>query len=554
MNLNSTFIMEKRFFNLFNKACIIISMFMGTLIYSQGNDTEPPTTPTNLRLEQDVGILFFAWDASTDNVGVDYYEVYNNGERFYTLDQTRLGDFSSVNQTFVFTVKAVDKAGNKSGFSTSFTISPDSTAGPCDGIDEWSSNAFYQVGDRVTYRGNLYELQNSSWAFISSCSNAKTENAIPPPAIMDTEAPSTPINLRLEQDAGILFFAWDASTDNVGVDYYEVYNNGELFYALGQTRLGDFSSVNQTFVFTVKAVDKAGNKSEFSTSFTISPDSTTGPCDGIDEWRSGVTYQTGDRVTYAGNLYERQPSSWAFISSCNGSNSVNAENADSEAPTAPTGLSYAYDAGDDATWISWNPSIDNVGVDYYIMHENGKYFYATDADQTKLGFGGKPKKTSTFTVQAVDKAGNKSAFSEPLIVYADTTDICAGIDEWRSGVIYQVGDRVTYAGNLYERQPSRWAFISSCSGSKSANSQTPDRDRDNSFITYPNPVRKELRIISNPSVNPSTYTITDMQGRVITKGNYNSSVNVENLPKGIYIINMTSKDNVSKSGSIFVKE
>ncbi|MBQ4822220.1 M12 family metallopeptidase [Aquimarina sp. MMG016] len=42
------------------------------------------------------------------------------------------------------------------------------------------------------------------------------------------------------------------------------------------------------------------------------------------------------------------------------------------------------------------------------------------------------------------------------------TDTCEGIDEWVSGRQYQVGDRVTYRGKLYERDFSSWNLIKEC--------------------------------------------------------------------------------------------
>ena len=40
---------------------------------------------------------------------------------------------------------------------------------PCDGVDPWSSSQRYFVGDRVTYRGNLFERDFTRWNFIEQC-------------------------------------------------------------------------------------------------------------------------------------------------------------------------------------------------------------------------------------------------------------------------------------------------------------------------------------------------------------------------------------------------
>ncbi len=40
---------------------------------------------------------------------------------------------------------------------------------PCDGVDEWSRFRRYAVGERVTYRGSLYERDFTRWNFITRC-------------------------------------------------------------------------------------------------------------------------------------------------------------------------------------------------------------------------------------------------------------------------------------------------------------------------------------------------------------------------------------------------
>lgn len=42
----------------------------------------------------------------------------------------------------------------------------------------------------------------------------------------------------------------------------------------------------------------------------------TGPCDGVPEWQSGVSYNIGDQVTYFGNLYERVSGGWTLLGAC----------------------------------------------------------------------------------------------------------------------------------------------------------------------------------------------------------------------------------------------
>jgi flagellar hook assembly protein FlgD/chitodextrinase len=74
---------------------------------------------------------------------------------------------------------------------------------------------------------------------------------------------------------------WDASTDDVGVDHYEIYRNGELLqdnHTQTSFIVSDLT-MNTVYTMTVKAVDAAGTKSESSDELlvTTSDSSQLGP-------------------------------------------------------------------------------------------------------------------------------------------------------------------------------------------------------------------------------------------------------------------------------------
>jgi len=73
-----------------------------------------------------------------------------------------------------------------------------------------------------------------------------------------------------------------------------------------------------------------------------------------------------------------------------------------------------------------------------------------------------------------------------------------------------------------------------------------------SLKLYPNPVISVLNVTAGCSLINQPYTIIDGLGRVVLKGKLNeveSTINVEQLPKGIYYIKL-SDNNTSK----FIKE
>lgn len=77
-----------------------------------GADTEAPTKPSGLYVEnvtQTTAELY--WDAATDNVGVQYYSIYQNGtyladsgQTFYALDDLEPGT------AYTYQVLAIDAA------------------------------------------------------------------------------------------------------------------------------------------------------------------------------------------------------------------------------------------------------------------------------------------------------------------------------------------------------------------------------------------------------------------------------------------------------------
>ncbi|WNV88105.1 PQQ-dependent sugar dehydrogenase [Umezawaea sp. Da 62-37] len=91
---------------------------------------------------------------------------------------------------------------------------------------------------------------------------------------VDTQAPTVPGNARVSDlvcDA--VTFSWNASTDNVGVAFYDVYHDGQLMKSVGGTTLSTSLTVvaGVTWGLFVNARDAAGNVSQASTTVPITP-------------------------------------------------------------------------------------------------------------------------------------------------------------------------------------------------------------------------------------------------------------------------------------------
>lgn len=174
--------------------------------------------------------------------------------------------------------------------------------------------------------------------------------------------PQKPGNLRsTAKTASSVSLAWDAATDNGLIVDYDIYKDGTLAGSVAgtSTTLNNLTPLT-SYTFTVKARDTGGNLSPPSDSLTV----TTAP--------------------------------------------------DTQAPAKPTNF---RSTGETSTSVSlaWNAAIDNVGVTSYEVYVGptlNQTTSGTNATVTGLAAG----VTYTFTVIAIDAAGNRSVPSSAVAV------------------------------------------------------------------------------------------------------------------------------------------
>lgn len=184
----------------------------GTSLCAQLPDTEAPTPPANLSATTILQTsLTLNWTASTDNVGVTGYDVYQDGVKINATNVT----------------------------GTSFTAT---------GLLPGTSYNYYIVAKDAA--GNQSVLGNT--LVVST-------------AAPDTQPPASPANLTATIITQTSFtLKWNASTDNTGVTGYDVYQNGiKINVANITTTTYNITGLTAatTYSFTVKAKDAAGNVS-----------------------------------------------------------------------------------------------------------------------------------------------------------------------------------------------------------------------------------------------------------------------------------------------------
>jgi endonuclease I len=88
-------------------------------IWSSTNDTESPSSPTNIQIFDITDNSFqLSWDSSTDNVSVDSYNIYIDNNLYTNTENTSyLISGLSSNTYYCINITALDQSGNSSSFS-----------------------------------------------------------------------------------------------------------------------------------------------------------------------------------------------------------------------------------------------------------------------------------------------------------------------------------------------------------------------------------------------------------------------------------------------------
>ena len=334
-------------------------------------DTIAPTAPTNLQVQQiSRNSIGLSWYPSYDNKAVDAYDIFINGVKKYSTANTAItADSLTENTSYTFTIKARDIAGNISASSNIVTASTSSTV---NGVEyryyegDWNTlpdfSQLTPVKTGVSSNIDITQRRpgvNDHFGFVWQ-------------GKINIVTPGT-YTFELLSDDGSKFF----------------FNSGYSYTATPLINNDGLHGANTPVVATVNI--PAAGLYPFAASFFEK-----------DGGESMQLYWTGP----AGSGITRQlVPDFAF-------NGGSANVIDVTPPTAPTNLLVLATTTDMAS-LHWTISTDNVGVTAYDVYVNGEKKYTTInneliADHLAVNT------SYTFTVKAVDKAGNNSAVSNAV--------------------------------------------------------------------------------------------------------------------------------------------
>ncbi len=239
---------------------------------------------------------------------------------------------------------------------------------------------FDPINNNNYFHGSLDDIQIYNTALTAAEIAALYAAQNQAPTSTDTEAPCAPLNLTAEVSFTNVSLAWLPAMDNVGVEAYNVYQDGALVVTTPDLHTS-FSALTPLthFVFGVSAVDAEGNESLITT----------------------LNVTSGED-----------------------------ESPDTTPPTAPGNLSGA--TGSHSVLLSWDASVDDRILGGYVVTVDGTFFDSLAANATSVLINGlDPQTPYSFEIYAFDNAGNNSDVSEiTLTTDAEINTGEAGLVAW----------------------------------------------------------------------------------------------------------------------------
>ncbi len=415
--------------------------------YPGGTDTTAPTAPTNLVASGTTATTTnLSWTAATDNVAVTGYNVYKGTTLVTTitgLSYTVPGLTAST--AYTFSVKAKDAAGNVSAASNVVSIT-------------------------------------------TSAGTTDTTAPTAPTALAASGTTTTTTNL-----------SWTASTDNVAVTGYNVYQGATLKATVtGTTYAVTGLTAATTYTFYVIAKDAAGNSSAASNTLSVTTSSTN------------ITY-----CTSKGNTVTDEYIDYVGIGGIANTTAANAgygnfTNLTGNVPYGSNTISYSAGFTGSAyteVWAIW--------IDY---NKNGTF--ETSEKVVTRSSSSSAILSSTFTVPTTALAGTTRM--RVAMKYNAASTACE---------TFTYGEVEDYTVNI-----GGTAFDSGVNTIVATSEEIENETNIYDFSMYPNPSTHSLNVRMADD-RKATFGIFNTLGQEVSKGNLSAnSIDISKLATGIYVI------------------
>lgn len=447
-------------------------------------DVTPPTAPSNLMAtSKSVSTISLSWTPATDNIAVDGYKLYNNGNIVANISSVTNFIYTGLTPgtNYNLTLKAVDPSGNQSVASNAISVTTDATGVPLPLIDaKFEESA-----------GGYCENEGTASAGFTRSNTVPAASTIVPNVPNDLRSAdfgTTPGNYyisnanpdyRIEELKNLGSFTltgWLNNRSNTtgtgGNKIITWTNNGgdgvDLVYQSdGSLRLGvdEFAgaspAVSSTNKVTTDANAGATNWVFFAVTYQSANDqvqfyfgdnTTDAVLDVTKNYpgRGATGLDIGQLAFGAFNDASRTEATFAnmfrgiidnfkiygsSLSLADIRSVQHGVSSDVIPPSAPTALTATDNQGTSIR-LTWIASTDNVGVVDYNIYNGATLLETTQGpyNNTKIVYGLTPGQSYQISLKARDAAGNLSAASNvvnirvplmPLIHIPFSTDIAS---------------------------------------------------------------------------------------------------------------------------------
>lgn len=347
-------------------------------------DTEAPSTPTGLSISSITSSSFDAsWSASTDNIGVNGYNVFLNG----SLQGTTANTSYSVNglnpdTNYSFAVEAFDAAGNTSAQASVNTTTGIATLTCATTVSNYPYSEGFEANDGWT------QVSGDDGNWVRDANGTPSSNTGPGSAV-----------------EGSFYLFLEASTNG---STGQIGNNATAIlespcFDLGGESVANFSFQNHMYGSNVGSIEVLASTDDQSWVSLWSLSGNQG-----NQWNNeDISLASYIGSTVKLRIVGTTGNGWSSDIAIDDISLSTSGSADTEAPSIPSAL-VSSGVTTSSFDVSWDTSSDNVGVTGYNVYLDDNLDGSTTS--TNYAFVGLNASTAyDVSIEALDAAGNTSA-------------------------------------------------------------------------------------------------------------------------------------------------